>query len=195
VGKRLASNAVHIGRARQVGVGAGVLRRFLCARQKRGRAVGLTRKGKGTKWMLVTDGNGLPLGFHLDSAQKAEVNLAEQTLAQVHVQGKAGRPKTRPVQLVADRGYDSAALRQRLRARGIGICIPPRRRPKTWKAKQGRPVTYDKAAYGQRYKVERTFAWLGNCRRLLVRWERHVDVYRAFFTFAVMLLCINNVLK
>ena len=45
-----------------------------------GSKVGLTRKGKGTKWMLVTDGNGLPLGFHLDSAQVAEVRLAERTL-------------------------------------------------------------------------------------------------------------------
>lgn len=145
--------------------------------------------------MLVVEGNGIPLGFHLDSAQVAEVRLAQQTLAQVHVQGKAGRPRTRPAQLVADRGYDSHKFRQSLRARGIGICIPPRRRPKTWKPKRGRPVTYDKAAYVQRYKVERTFAWLGNCRRLLVRWERHVDVYRAFFTFAVMLIAINNVLK
>ncbi len=96
--------------------------------------------------MLVGDGNGLPIGFHLDSAQKAEVKLAEQTLATVRVQGKAGRPRTRPALLVADRGYDSGAFRQSLRARGIGICIPPRRRPKTWKPKRGRPVTYDAAA-------------------------------------------------
>ena len=36
--------------------------------KKGGDKVGLTKKGKGTKWMLVVDGNGLPLGFHLDSA-------------------------------------------------------------------------------------------------------------------------------
>jgi hypothetical protein len=42
-----------------------------------GAAVGLTRKGKGTKWMLVVDGSGIPNGFHLDSAGKAEVRLAE----------------------------------------------------------------------------------------------------------------------
>lgn len=41
---------------------------------------GLTKKGKGTQWMLVVDGNGLPLGFHLDSAGRAEVRLAQQTL-------------------------------------------------------------------------------------------------------------------
>ena len=36
--------------------------------KKGGEKVGLTKKGKGTKWMLVVDGNGLPVGFHLDSA-------------------------------------------------------------------------------------------------------------------------------
>ncbi len=45
-----------------------------------GAKVGLMKKGKGTKWMLVVDVNGLPLGFHLDSANRAEVRLAEQTL-------------------------------------------------------------------------------------------------------------------
>lgn len=41
--------------------------------KKGGEHVGLTKKGKWTKWMLVVDGNSLPLGFHLDSANRAEV--------------------------------------------------------------------------------------------------------------------------
>jgi len=81
----------------------------------------LTRKGKGTKWMLVTDGNGLPLGFVVDSAQKAEVTLAVPTLATVRVAGKAGRPKTRPGVLMADRAYDSGAFRQATPSAGSSI--------------------------------------------------------------------------
>src|SRR5258707_639926 len=50
-----------------------------------GEKVGLTKKGKGTKWMLVVDGNGVPLGFHLDSANRAEVRLAQQTLDTIKV--------------------------------------------------------------------------------------------------------------
>src|SRR5215510_4691322 len=38
-----------------------------------GDKVGLTKQGKGTKWMLVVDGHELPLGFHLDGANRAEV--------------------------------------------------------------------------------------------------------------------------
>jgi transposase len=158
-----------------------------------GEKVGLTKKGKGTKWMLVADANGLPLGFHLDSANRAEVRLAEQTLDTVRVARPRGRPRQRPEKLVADRGYDSSAFRRALRGRGIRMCIPPKRRPAKWKAKRGRPVLARKADYRQRYKVERSFAWLGNFRRLLIRWERLFGIYRSWFTVALLLLCVRRV--
>jgi transposase len=40
--------------------------------------------------------------------------------------------------------------------------------------------------------VERTFAWLGNYRRILIRWERLLAVYQGFVTFVAMLLCLNR---
>ena len=46
--------------------------------------------------------------------------------------------------------------------------------------------------YAQRWKVERAFAWLGNYRRILIRWERLLDVYQGLVTFVVMLVCINR---
>jgi transposase len=100
----------------------------------------VTKKGKGTKWMLVVDSNGLPLGFHLDSANTAEVKLAEWTLDTISVSRPRGRPRRRPDKLVADRGYDSSALRCALRRKGIRMCIPPKRRPVYWRAKRGRPM-------------------------------------------------------
>src|SRR5258706_2239135 len=93
--------------------------------KKGGDQVGLTKKGKGTKWMLVIDGNGLPLGFHLDSANTAEVRLAEATLDTITVPRPRGRPRQRPEKLVADRAYDSRAFRAGLRRRGMGMGIPP----------------------------------------------------------------------
>jgi Transposase DDE domain. len=98
-----------------------------------GEKVGVTKMGKGTKWMLVVDGHGLPLGFHLDSAKVAEVKLAEQTLDTIRVARPRGRPRRRPDKLVADRGYDSSAFRAALRHRGIRMCISPKRRPAGWR--------------------------------------------------------------
>lgn len=40
--------------------------------------------------------------------------------------------------------------------------------------------------------MERSFAWLGAFRRLLIRWERLFHLYRSFFAFAVMLLCVKR---
>lgn len=150
--------------------------------------------GKG--W--VADGQGIPLGFHLESAQVAEVTLAEPTLDTVRVPnpaGQPGRPRTCPCQLVADRGYNSGPFRRALRRRGIRACIPPKRRPKTWRPKRGRPVAPPGPAYRHRWKIERSFAWLGNYRRLLIRWQHDVTVYQGFFTFVLMLVCINHLLK
>jgi len=160
--------------------------------KKSGDKVGVTKKGKGTKWMLVVDGNGLPFGFHLDSANKAEVKLAEQTLDTIRVARPRGRPKQRPEKLVADRGYDSKGFRSALRRRGIRMCIPPKRRPAAWRAKRGRPVVARKDDFRQRYTVERSFAWLGNYRRLLIRWEHLSRVYQGFFTVAVLLVCLRR---
>jgi transposase len=143
------------------------------------------KKGKGTKWMLMVDGNGLPLDFHLDSADTAEVTLAEQvtlaeTLHAIGVSRPRGRPNRRPEKLVADRGYDSGAFRRALR------------RPTTWGAKIGRPVVARKEDYRLRYTVERSFTWLGAFRRLLIRWEHLATVYVAFFCVAVLQICLRR---
>jgi transposase len=160
-------------------------------RPKGGQAVGLTRKGKGTKWMLVTDGNGLPLAVLLESAQKAEITLAEETLGLVWVPKRGpGHPKTKPKELVADRGYDSQAFRMYLRRRGIHPCIPERR------GKEPRPGRKpDISSYRLRWIVERTLAWLGNFRRLVVRYERHLSVYQGFFNLACISILLNKLLQ
>lgn len=143
--------------------------------------------------MLIVDGAGTPIGFHLDSAGKAEVRLAEETLCSVRVRRQSrGRPRTRPALLTADRAYDSRAFRQYLRGRGIRACIPPRRRPTGWKRKRGRSIAICRQEYGRRWVVERTFTWLGAFRRLLTRWEYHARIYRAFFVLALVLLCFRK---
>jgi transposase len=141
--------------------------------------------------MLVTDGNGLPLAVLLDSAQKAEIELAQKTLGLVWVPKKGpGRPKTRPKELVADRGYDSKAFRSHLRRRCIHPCIPERR------GKRPRPgKKADTSNYRLRWIVGSTLAYLGNFRRLVVRHERHISVYQGFFNLACILILLNRLLQ
>jgi transposase len=67
--------------------------------------------------------------------------------------------------IIADRGYDSAAFRQALAAKGIEPCIPSSRSRKI-------PYPYDKALYRQRHKVENLFAKLKDWRRIATRYDR-----------------------
>jgi hypothetical protein len=59
----------------------------------------------------------------------------------------------------------------------------------------GRPVVARKGNYRLRYQVERSVAWLGNYRRLLIRGEHLFGVYRSFFAFAVMALCVKRLVR
>src|SRR6266404_890689 len=172
-----------------------VLGREFCSREKRGCGVGKTKRGKGTKWMVVVDGRGLPLGEYLHSASPAEVRLAETTLATIRVGRRhhPGRPRQKPVRVIADKAYDSDPLRKRLRQRGIELICPHKRN-------RVRPATQDGRAlrrYKRRWIVERTNAWLGNFRRLVVRYDRSLTIYRAFFHIACFMIvfCFMIVLR
>lgn len=143
--------------------------------------------------MLLVDGEGTPLGAYLDAASPAEVKLVEQTLATVAVARThwPGRPRRNPARLIADRGYDSNPLRARLAALGIEPIIPARSNNTRATHQDGRTLR----RYRRRWIVERTFAWLGWFRRLLVRHERLVVTYAGFFHMACALITLRRVLK
>ena len=95
----------------------------------------------------------------------------------------------KPERLVADRGYDSRALWERLRKRGIELIVPHlrhRRAENRWQ--DGRKLR----RYRHRWIVERTIAWLLDFRRLLVRHERQLLRYRAFVHAACMLIVLRR---
>src|SRR6516165_2735661 len=165
----------------------------LLRQKKRGAGVGKTKQGKGTKWMVVVDGRGVPLGNYLHSASPAEVRLAETTLAAIRV-GRthhAWRPRQKPMRVIADKAYDSDPLRERLRQRGIELICPHKRN-------RVRPATQDGRVlrrYQRRWIVERTHAWLGNFRRLVVRYDRSLTIYGAFFHIACFMIVLRRVVQ
>jgi transposase len=143
--------------------------------------------------MVVVDGRGLPLGNYLHSASPAEVKLAETTLATIRVARShhSGRPRQKPMRVIADKAYDSAPLRERLRQRGIELICPHKRN-------RVRPATQDGRAlrrYKRRWIVERTNAWLGNFRRLVVHYDRSLTIYGAFFHIACFMIVLRRVVQ
>jgi len=139
--------------------------------------------------MVVVDGQGVPLGGRLASASPAEVKLIEATLEQVKVPRRGrGRPRKRMKRLIADKAYDSDPLRKRLKALKIDLICPHRRNRTKAKLQDGRKLR----RYRRRWKIERTFSWLGNFRRLVVRWDRLITVYRAFFHLACLIITLRQ---
>ncbi|SRR6266851_5685652 len=171
-------------------MGGDLFGRQLRARKKRGVAVGKTKRGKGTKWMVLVDGQGLPLGVRLESASPSEVTLAEATLDEVRVPRRKGRPRQKPERVIGDRGYDSDPLRQRLKKRGIELIAPYRKNNQGRRYEDGRKLR----RYKRRWIVERTNAWLGQFRRLLVRHEHLLSTYRAFFYLACFWITLRHCL-
>ncbi|MBI2165235.1 MAG: transposase [Chloroflexi bacterium] len=72
--------------------------------------------------------------------------------------------------------------------------IPARSYPAR-KRRPGRPMASYRKEYAQRWIVERTFAWLGNFRRLLMRHERLLRVYHGFMLLAFVLICLARIFE
>jgi transposase len=139
--------------------------------------------------MVVVDGQGIPLGNRLVSASPGEVTLAESTLDQISVgRARSRQRQKRPLRVIADRAYDSDALRWRLLQRGILLLAPHRKNRRKPSLNDGRMLR----RYRKRWKVERTFAWLGNFRRLVVRYDYQIKMYAAFFHLACLIITLRH---
>jgi len=91
-----------------------------------------------------------------------------------------------PARLIGDKAYDSDALDQKLRTEyGIAMIAPNRRT--RGQTQDGRPLR----RYRRRWKVERLFAWMHNFRRLVTRWEYHIENFLGF----VHLACLHLLLR
>ena len=47
----------------------------------------------------------------------------------------------------------------------------------------------------RRWVVERTIGWLGNYWRLVVRYDRSLQIYRAFFHIACFMIVLRRVVQ
>jgi hypothetical protein len=99
-------------------------------------------RGKpGSKLHRVCDGGGLPLTAAVTAANVADTTVFAAFLGDIPpIRSPAGRRRTRPAKVHADKGYDSRANRAYLRRRQIASSARPGR---------------------HRWKVERALSWPG----------------------------------
>jgi transposase len=139
-----------------------------------------TDRGKlGTKHQIITDAHGIPLATTATGSNVSDKTGAIPVVDKIPpVSGKVGRPRQRPENVYADRGYDSDKLRKKLRQRGIHPHIAAR-------------YTEHGSGLGiYRWVVERTASWLHSFRRLRLRTDPDGAVHDAFLALGSALICM-----
>lgn len=129
--------------------------------------MGRSRGGLTTKIHAVVDANGLPIALKLTPGQAHDGKSAAGMLESVG-EGDV---------LLADRAYDSDALRLEMEARGAWANIPP------MPGRKRRPP-FSAFLYRYRNLVERFFNKLKHFRAIATRFEKHSANYLALVKLA-----------
>ena len=164
----------------------GRLRKILesLARHLEDNGLGKTKRGKGTKLMVIADASGLPIAVYTDSANPHEVRLVQATINEIVTLG-------RPRRIIGDRAYDSDPLDEALASQGIELIAPHRKNRKKPATQDGRLLR----RYKRRWKIERLFAWLNKFKKAITRWERCVERFTALVHLAFSMILLRRVIK
>jgi len=136
--------------------------------------MGRSRGGLTTKIHALVDGRGLPVGLHLSEGQASDCRQADPLLGAVP-EGSI---------FLADKAYDSDAIRERIEAQGGFANIP---------AKSNRKKTFAFSAFLYRYRnlIERFFGKLKHARGLATRYDKRADNFLAAIKLFSTRLWIN----
>ena len=141
-----------------------------------GEEIGLTKHGKGSKLQVLCRDDSIPLIFGVYSANPAESRTVLAMLETTEFE--------LPRQTVADRGYDSDALRWVFAELGSTLTAPH-------KSNRTRPDFNQEGlseAYANRWCVERFNAWLAAWRHIVTRYERKFSHYYSWVCLAISLI-------
>lgn len=121
----------------------------------------------------MVDSQGNPLAIACCRANHHDQKLALRTIDRITMRGRIRRPK----RLGADKGYDCDDFRKELRKRRIKPCLIRRNNNKKNITKQ---ELREKKYCRQRWKVERSFNWMNNNRRIDRFMEKKTSTYQGF---------------
>lgn len=160
-------------------------------------ALGRSRGGLSTKVHLASDNQARPLGIHVTAGQAGDAPAFEAVMAGIRIpRSGPGRPRTRPVVVLADRAYSSRAIRAHPRRRGIRAVIPQPADQIGHRLRRGRaggrPPGFDADKYKERNAVERCIARLKQWRGLALWTDKLAIAYQAALHVASILIWVRR---
>ncbi|EKO3895935.1 IS5 family transposase [Vibrio metschnikovii] len=135
--------------------------------------IGKSRGGNSTKIHLVVDSGGLPIYFELSEGQRNDIDRAESlvdNLKEVNV-------------FIADKGYDSEALRAYVDSKGGETVIPKRN--------YGQDIdkeSMDWCLYKYRHLIENAFARIKHFRSISTRYDKLARNYASMVSLAFTIM-------
>lgn len=135
------------------------------------------------------DRHGWPLTFTLSPGQDADTRHFIPTMEAIHLPGKVGRPRKRCRYVVADKGYDSDALRHYCDCHHMKPIIAQRKMKR--RPRPGLPRGFDKPKYRERNVIERGFGWVKELRRIATRYDKLASSFNAMVCLAYIDRCLR----
>jgi transposase len=127
------------------------------------RAIGRSRGGSTTKIHMACDAHGNPIDFEITGGEIHDAKAAPQLIEKVK----------RTENFVADKAYDSEAIREQARAAKMNPVIPRKSN-----SKKPNPE-FDSHLYKMRHLVENLFARLKHFRGIATRFEKLARNFKA----------------